>query len=101
MEVAWQAHFVINMFIRPTKAELEIFGKPDFIVMNGSKTSNSKWKEHGLNSEVFTVFNLTEQMQVIGGSWYGGEMKKRYVFDDELFSTVKRNGIHALFRQYG
>jgi len=76
MEVAWQAHFVKNMFIRPTDEELESYGEPDFVVMNGSKTSNPKWKEHGLNSEVFTVFNLTEKMQVIGGSWYGGEMKK-------------------------
>jgi phosphoenolpyruvate carboxykinase (ATP) len=76
MEVAWQAHFVKNMFIRPTDEELENYGEPDFVVMNGSKTSNLKWQEHGLNSEVFTVFNLTEKMQVIGGSWYGGEMKK-------------------------
>ncbi len=76
MEVAWQAHFVKNMFIRPTGEELENYGDPDFVVMNGSKTTNEKWKEHGLNSEVFTVFNLTEKMQVIGGSWYGGEMKK-------------------------
>lgn len=76
MEVAWQAHFVKNMFLRPTEEELENYGEPDFVVMNGSKTTNPKWKEHGLNSEVFTVFNLTEKMQVIGGSWYGGEMKK-------------------------
>jgi phosphoenolpyruvate carboxykinase (ATP) len=76
MEVAWQAHFVKNMFLRPTEEELENYGEPDFVVMNGSKTTNKKWKEHGLNSEVFTVFNLTEKMQVIGGSWYGGEMKK-------------------------
>ena len=76
MEVAWQAHFVTNMFIRPTAEELENYGEPNFVIMNGSKTSNSKWQEHGLNSEVFTVFNLTEKMQVIGGSWYGGEMKK-------------------------
>ena len=76
MEVAWQAHFVKNMFLRPTDEELENYGEPDFVVMNGSKTSNPKWKEHGLNSEVFTAFNLTEKMQVIGGSWYGGEMKK-------------------------
>jgi len=76
MEVAWQAHFVKNMFIRPTEEELKSYGEPDFVVMNGSKTTNPKWKEHGLNSEVFTVFNLTEKMQVIGGSWYGGEMKK-------------------------
>src|SRR5210317_1514218 len=76
MEVAWQAHFVKNMFLRPTDEELKNFGEPDFIVMNGSKTTNQKWKEHGLNSEVYTVFNLTEKMQVIGGTWYGGEMKK-------------------------
>lgn len=75
-EVAWQAHFVKNMFLRPTEEELENYGTPDFVVLNGSKTVNPKWKEHGLNSEVFTVFNLTERMQVIGGSWYGGEMKK-------------------------
>lgn len=76
MEVAWQAHFVTNMFIRPSIYELENFGKPDFIVMNGSKTTNPNWKEHGLNSENFVVFNLTEKIQIIGGTWYGGEMKK-------------------------
>ncbi|WP_303925434.1 phosphoenolpyruvate carboxykinase (ATP) [Draconibacterium sediminis] len=76
MEVAWQAHFVTNMFLRPTAEELETYGEPDFVVMNGSKSSNEKYKEHGLNSEVYTVFNLTEKMQVIGGTWYGGEMKK-------------------------
>ncbi len=75
MEVAWQAHFVKNMFIRPTDEELETF-EPDFVSMNGAKTINEKWKEHGLNSEVYTVFNLTEKMHVLGGSWYGGEMKK-------------------------
>ena len=76
MEVAWQAHFVTNMFIRPTEEELANYGEPDFVVMNGSKTSNPNWKEQGLNSEVFTVFNMTEKMQLIGGTWYGGEMKK-------------------------
>jgi phosphoenolpyruvate carboxykinase (ATP) len=76
VEVAWQAHFVKNMFIRPTEEELANYGEPDFVVLNGSKTTNEKWKEQGLNSEVFTVFNLSEKMQVIGGSWYGGEMKK-------------------------
>ena len=76
MEVAWQAHFVKNMFIRPTQEELENYGEPDFVSLNASKTVNPKWKEHGLNSEVFTVFNLTEKMHVLGGSWYGGEMKK-------------------------
>jgi phosphoenolpyruvate carboxykinase (ATP) len=76
MEVAWQAHFIKNMFLRPTEEELKNFGEPDFVVLNGSKITNPKWKEHGLNSKIFTVFNLTEKMQVIGGSWYGGEMKK-------------------------
>lgn len=76
VEVPWQAHFVKNMFIRPTEQELENFGEPDFVVLNGSKISDSNWKEQGLNSEVFTAFNLTERMQIIGGTWYGGEMKK-------------------------
>ena len=76
MEVAWQAHFVKNMFIRPTDAELENFGEPDFVVMNGSKTSFKDYATHGLNSEVYVAFNLTEKIQLIGGSWYGGEMKK-------------------------
>ncbi|MFY7740116.1 MAG: phosphoenolpyruvate carboxykinase (ATP) [Flavobacterium sp.] len=76
MEVAWQAHFVKNMFIRPTDAELENFGEPDFIVMNGSKTSFKDFAAHGLNSEVYVAFNLTEKVQLIGGTWYGGEMKK-------------------------
>ncbi|OOF24767.1 phosphoenolpyruvate carboxykinase (ATP) [Salinivibrio proteolyticus] len=74
-EVAWQAHFVKNMFIRPTDEELKDF-EPDFVVMNGAKCVNNKWREQGLNSENFTVFNLTERMQLIGGTWYGGEMKK-------------------------
>ncbi|TDF42246.1 phosphoenolpyruvate carboxykinase (ATP) [Alteromonadaceae bacterium M269] len=74
-EVAWQAHFVTNMFIRPTKEELESY-EPDFIVMNGAKTTNDKWQEQGLNSENFVAFNLTEKIQLIGGTWYGGEMKK-------------------------
>ena len=76
MEVAWQAHFVKNMFIRPTDDELEHFGEPDFIVMNASKTSFKDYAAHGLNSEVYVAFNLTEKMQLIGGTWYGGEMKK-------------------------
>ncbi|AMH17587.1 phosphoenolpyruvate carboxykinase (ATP) [Hafnia paralvei] len=74
-EVAWQAHFVKNMFIRPTDEELANF-KPDFIVMNGAKCTNPQWKEQGLNSENFVAFNLTERIQLIGGTWYGGEMKK-------------------------
>ncbi|KEA51692.1 phosphoenolpyruvate carboxykinase [Mangrovibacter sp. MFB070] len=74
-EVAWQAHFVKNMFIRPNDEELVDF-EPDFIVMNGAKCTNPNWQAQGLNSENFIAFNLTERMQLIGGTWYGGEMKK-------------------------
>lgn len=74
-EVAWQSHFVKNMFIRPTEEELIGF-EPDYVLMNACKATNPDWKEEGLNSEVFVVFNLAEKMAVIGGSWYGGEMKK-------------------------
>ncbi|WNO59841.1 phosphoenolpyruvate carboxykinase (ATP) [Rheinheimera sp. MMS21-TC3] len=74
-EVAWQAHFVKNMFIRPTDEELKNY-KPDFIVMNGAKCTNPNWQQQGLNSENFVAFNLTERIQLIGGTWYGGEMKK-------------------------
>ena len=75
LEVAWQAHFVKNMFIRPTPEELIDF-KPEIIVLNASKTTNPDWQKQGLNSENFVFFNLTEGMVVIGGTWYGGEMKK-------------------------
>ena len=75
-EVAWQAHFVKNMFIRPSEEELEHYGEPDFVVMNASKTEFADYKAHNLNSEVYVAFNLTEKMQLIGGTWYGGEMKK-------------------------
>ena len=75
-EVAWQAHFVKNMFIRPSEDELEHYGEPDFVVMNASKTEFADYKAHNLNSEVYVAFNLTEKMQLIGGTWYGGEMKK-------------------------
>ena len=75
MEVAWQAHFVKNMFIRPSEEELKNF-VPDFHVINGSKTINKEYKKHNMNSETFIAFNLTERMQLIGGTWYGGEMKK-------------------------
>ena len=75
MEVAWQAHFVTNMFIRPSKEELESF-EPDFIVYNASKAKVENYKELGLNSETAVVFNLTTKEQVILNTWYGGEMKK-------------------------
>jgi len=74
-EVAWQAHFVTNMFIRPSVQELIDF-EPDFVVMNGASVVNPNWQEQGLNSENFVAFNFSEKMQLIGGTWYGGEMKK-------------------------
>ena len=76
VEVAWQAHFVTNMFIRPTAEELKNFGEPDFVVYNASKAKVENYKELGLNSETAVVFNLTTKEQVIINTWYGGEMKK-------------------------
>ena len=75
MEVAWQAHFVKNMFIQPTAEELEKF-EPDFIVYNASKAKVENYKELGLNSETVAAFNITSKEQVILNTWYGGEMKK-------------------------
>ena len=75
VEVAWQAHFVTNMFIRPTEEELKNF-KPDFIVYNASKAKVENYKELGLNSETCVAFNITSREQVIINTWYGGEMKK-------------------------
>ena len=74
-ELAWQSHFVKNMFIRPTDSELEVF-KTEFTVLNACKAVNEKWKEHGLNSEVFVLFDVENNIAIIGGTWYGGEMKK-------------------------
>ena len=75
MEVAWQAHFVKNMFIEPTAEELANF-EPDFVCYNASKAKVENYKELGLNSETAVVFNLTSKEQVILNTWYGGEMKK-------------------------
>ncbi|MGP1365804.1 MAG: phosphoenolpyruvate carboxykinase (ATP) [Schwartzia sp. (in: firmicutes)] len=75
MEVAWQAHFVRNMFIKPTAEEMENF-KPDFVVYTASKAKVKNYKELGLNSETAVVFNITSHEQVILNTWYGGEMKK-------------------------
>ena len=75
VEVAWQAHFVKNMFIRPAQEELDNF-KPDFVVYNASKAKVENYKELGLNSETAVVFNITSREQVIINTWYGGEMKK-------------------------
>ena len=76
MEVAWQAHFVKNMFIRPTEEELANYGEPDFVSFNAAKAKVENFKELGLNSETATVFNLKTKEQVILNTWYGGEMKK-------------------------
>ncbi|MCM1368755.1 MAG: phosphoenolpyruvate carboxykinase (ATP) [Candidatus Amulumruptor caecigallinarius] len=75
MEVAWQAHFVTNMFIRPSEEELKEF-KPDFVVFNASKAKCENYKELGLNSETVVAFNIKQREQVIINTWYGGEMKK-------------------------
>ena len=75
MEVAWQAHFVTNMFIRPTAEELENF-EPNFVIYNASKAKVENYKELGLNSETCVAFNTTSHEQVIINTWYGGEMKK-------------------------
>lgn len=76
-EIAWMAHFVKNMFIRPTEEELEDF-EPDFVMLNACKTVNTNWEKHGLNSEVYAVFNIKDRRAVVGGSWYGGEIKKGF-----------------------
>ena len=75
MEVAWQAHFVTNMLIKPTAEELANF-EPDFVVYNASKAKVENYKELGLNSETAVMFNITSKEQVIVNTWYGGEMKK-------------------------
>ncbi|MBR2508025.1 MAG: phosphoenolpyruvate carboxykinase (ATP) [Bacilli bacterium] len=75
VEVAWQAHFIKNMFIQPTSEELEVF-EPDFIVYNASKAKVTNYQELGLNSETAVMFNITSREQIIINTWYGGEMKK-------------------------
>ncbi|MBI3601983.1 MAG: phosphoenolpyruvate carboxykinase (ATP) [Candidatus Omnitrophica bacterium] len=74
-EVAWMAHFFKNMFIRPTQEELKTF-KPDWTILNACKTTCQDYQQWGLRSEVFVAFNISERMTVIGGTWYGGEIKK-------------------------
>jgi len=76
-EVAWMAHFVKNMFIRPTAKELETY-EPDYVMLNAAKTSNPNWEKHQMNSEVYAAFNLKEKMACVGGTWYGGEIKKGF-----------------------
>ncbi len=74
-EIAWQAHFIENMFIMPTEDELENF-EPDFVLYNACKATNPNYKEQGLNSDVYVVFNIEDNKAIIGGTWYGGEIKK-------------------------
>jgi len=74
-EIAWQAHFIENMFIMPSDEELKNF-EPDFVLYNACKTANQNYKEQNLNSEVYVVFNIEENKAIIGGTWYGGEIKK-------------------------
>ena len=93
MEVAWQAHFVTNMFIRPKNQE-EFDQEPDFVVFNASKAKVTNWKELGLNSETATVFNITTKEQVILNTWYGGEMKKGLFSMMNYFLPLK--GIAAM-----
>jgi len=76
-EIAWMAHFVKNMFIRPSNEELVGF-EPDFVMLHACKAVNTRWEEQKLNSDVYIAFNLKEQMAVIGGTWYGGEIKKGF-----------------------
>jgi len=76
-EIAWGAHFVKNMFIRPSDSELENF-KPDFVMLHSCKTVNPNWESQKLNSDVYVAFNIKERMAVVGGTWYGGEIKKGF-----------------------
>ena len=99
VEVAWQAHFVKNMFIQPTEEELENF-KPDFVVYNASKAKVENYKELGLNSETAAMFNITSREQVILNTWYGGEMKKGMFSMMNYYLPLKRNRFYALFRKH-
>lgn len=108
-EIPWQHHFVTNMFIRPkTKKEIENF-VPDFTVINAAAVSNPDWEEDGLNSEVFVVFNIEDKTAIIGGTYYGGEMKKgifsmmnywlplKGVMTMHCSANIGKNGDTALF----
>jgi phosphoenolpyruvate carboxykinase (ATP) len=92
-EIAWMAHFVKNMFIRPTEEELENF-EPDFVMLNACRTTNPRWKEMGMNSEVYAVFNLKEKFALVGGTWYGGEIKKGFFSIMNYYLPLK--GIAAM-----
>jgi phosphoenolpyruvate carboxykinase (ATP) len=86
--IAWAAHFVKNMFIRPTEEELKDF-TPDFVLFHAPRATDARWKEHGLNSDVYVAFNLNEKKAVVGGSWYGGEIKKGFFSVMNYFLPLK------------
>lgn len=90
-EVAWQAHFFKNMFIRPSDEELKTF-KPDWTILNACKASAENYQDLGLRSEVFVAFNITERMSLIGGTWYAGEMKKGIFAIMNYFLPLKEIG---------
>tara|TARA_B100001121_G_scaffold110244_1_gene97083 strand:+ start:21779 stop:23416 length:1638 start_codon:yes stop_codon:yes gene_type:complete len=92
-EVAWQAHFFKNMFIRPTDEELVSFS-PDFKILNACKATFPDYEKYGMRSDVFVAFNVSERVQLIGGTWYGGEMKKGIFSMMNYFLPLK--GIGAL-----
>jgi phosphoenolpyruvate carboxykinase (ATP) len=96
-EVAWQAHFVKNMFIRPSEEELKTF-EPNFVVMNGAKCTNPDWEKHELNSENFTVFNLTEKNATDWWNMVRRRNEKRDIRHHELLSASQRHRFHALLR---
>ena len=87
-EVAWQAHFAKNMFIRPTAEEEKNF-KPDFVMLNACKTTYPDYKAEGMNSEVYVAFNLDLGRAIVGGTWYGGEMKKGFFSVMNYFLPLK------------
>ena len=93
---AWQAHFVHNMFIRPKLNDLDNF-EPDFTIINASDLKNVDYKKFGMNSETFIIFHLTKKIAIIGGTEYGGEMKKGIFSVLALYSTSKRCSFNALF----
>ena len=99
VEVAWQAHFVTNMFIKPTEEELKDF-EPDFVVYNASKAKVENYKELGLNSETAVVFNITSREQVIVNTWYGGEMKKGMFSMMNYYLPSEGHRFHALLRKH-
>ena len=87
-EIAWVSHFVKNMFVRPSEEELKTF-EPDFVMLHACKTTNDRWKEFNMNSDVYIAFNLSEKMAVVGGTWYGGEIKKGFFSIMNYYQPLK------------